>query len=67
MYLKNTRKQENYNQSYISNLKILHIYDRTKLIINFYMTIQTNTMVIVRIFYSKMVTPGIEKEEMANN
>ena len=67
MYLKNTRKQENYNQSYISNLKILHIYDRTKLIINFYMTIQTNTLVIVRIFYSKMVTPGIEKEEMANN
>ena len=67
MYLKNTRKQENYNQSYISNLKILHIYDRTKLIVNFYMTIQTNTLVIVRIFYSKMVTPGIEKEEMENN
>lgn len=59
MYLKNTRKQENYNQSYISNLKILRIYDRTKLIVNFYMTIQTNTLVIVRIFYSKMVTPGI--------
>lgn len=67
MYLKNTRKQENYNQSYISNLKILHIYDRTKLIVNFYMTIQTNTLVIVRIFYSKMVTPGIEQEEMENN